>query len=115
MFKNHPVSSFLYSVSYRLATTFMGKVASKIIILDQGTKKWAIEQYGYSKNKITIIPHGMLKEAEYITAKQAKEALGITRNGMYFFFLVRFILEKELSTQSKLYLMYLRNIPIPYF
>ena len=87
MFKNHPVSSFLYSVSYRLATTFMCKVASKIIILDQGTKKWAIEQYGYSKNKITIIPHGMLKEAEYITAKQAKKALGINEkwNVLLFF------------------------------
>jgi len=77
MFKEHPVASFIYDFGYRLATTFMGKVASKIIVLDEGTKRWAIEQYGYSKNKIKLIPHGMLNASGDITVKQRKKALDI--------------------------------------
>ena len=53
MFKKFQRISFVYSFGYRFITMFMGKIASKIIMLDQGTKKWTVEQYGFSENKIT--------------------------------------------------------------
>jgi len=85
--EKNPVEPLIYDLGYRLGTTFMGKIASKIIVLDEGTKKWAIEQYGYSKNKIKLIPHGMLDASEGITVEEAKKALNINEkwNVLLFF------------------------------
>jgi glycosyltransferase involved in cell wall biosynthesis len=68
---------FIYDLGYRLTTTFIGKIASKIIVLDEGTKRWSIEHYGYPKNKIKLIPHGMHDAPIRITPKEAKKALKI--------------------------------------
>ena len=65
---------------------FMGKIASKIIILDLGTKKWTVEQYGYSENKITIIPHGMLKDPGVSELRQNEFSIKILRNWNYLLF-----------------------------
>ena len=86
MFKKHQQISFVYSLGYRFATMFMGKIASKIIMLDQGTKKWAIEQYGYSKNKIILIPHGMAKDVGTVTIKQKEKIIEILENWNYLLF-----------------------------
>lgn len=80
MFKKYQRISFLYSLGYRFITMFMAKIASKIIILDEGTKKWTIEQYGYSENKIIMIPHGMHKNAKITSLTQEKKALKIFEN-----------------------------------
>jgi glycosyltransferase involved in cell wall biosynthesis len=80
LFRNHPLVSFINRIGYRLATMFMGKVGSKIIVLDHGTEKWAKEQYGFSKKKITLIPHGMLKDGGDITHQHGKKSLGINEN-----------------------------------
>lgn len=80
MFKNTPLKSFFYSTTYRLATAFMGKMASRIIVLDEGTKKFSVEQYGHKKSKMTLIPHGMLNSSESITSQEAKKALNINRD-----------------------------------
>ncbi|MCK5610409.1 glycosyltransferase [Candidatus Pacearchaeota archaeon] len=78
MFKEkNSILCFIYDIGYRITTMYMGKIASKIIVLDEGTKKWAIDQYGYSKNKIKLIPHGMLNSSDIITLNEAKKALNI--------------------------------------
>ncbi|MEJ2271293.1 MAG: glycosyltransferase [Candidatus Bathyarchaeota archaeon] len=86
MFKKFQKISFVYSLGYRFATMFMGKIASRIIILDQGTKKWTIEQYGFSQNKITIIPHGMLKDPEISELRQNEETIKILKDWNYLLF-----------------------------
>jgi len=85
--EKNPVAPFIYDLGYRLVTTFMGKIASKIIVLDEGTKRWGIEQYGYSKNKIKLIPHGMLDASGNIAVEEAKKALNINKkwNVLLFF------------------------------
>jgi glycosyltransferase involved in cell wall biosynthesis len=80
MFKNNPFKTFFYSITYRLATAFMGKIASRIIVLDEGTKKFSVEQYGFKKSSMTLIPHGMLNSSESITSQEAKKALNINRD-----------------------------------